>query len=370
MAATKYTYSISGDFTGLVSPYIRPDTDRLTQEIRESAIVTALDYINTSGDDCDIWFKDALSSGDQTTLDSLVAAHTGEPLNDGEFAFTDDNYLKVVKEPLIGGESYHFVPNFCDRCSWWQDASYVVQFSMTDSGDGLTWNTGGTHTFWVDGSHGRIMFEGMVDAAMQAAGYPSIVPVVEVYEGGSWVAKTEDSQAADFGDNPSTAGDFYINYRDGEIVFRTSQAGKQVRASFYKSQDELTFVIEPDSGYWITLEYAEIQASSDLVIKSDIVYELWQGGAKVGEYRYKNVNNFLQESTGPYPVFPAVGSTEKVGQYVYRGTQQSWVTIPMKYLRARCLRSDSSSQLKVKVFKEFGGEFCNGVLYGATGEEV
>jgi hypothetical protein len=77
MPATKYTYSISGDF-----PNQLVDIDRLTREIRQSVIVIALDYINTSGDDCDIWFKDALSGGDETVLDGIVAAHSGDPLPD------------------------------------------------------------------------------------------------------------------------------------------------------------------------------------------------------------------------------------------------------------------------------------------------
>lgn len=83
MAATNYSYSIASDFpaTGLAS-------DRLASEITASSIVTALDKITTSGDTCNIWFKDALSSADQTTLDGdttgpaggLIAAHSGEPL--------------------------------------------------------------------------------------------------------------------------------------------------------------------------------------------------------------------------------------------------------------------------------------------------
>lgn len=77
MAATKYTYSITTDFIAL--EYSLPNTAALTTQIQASAIVTALDYINTSGDDCDIWFKDSLSSGDEDSLDALVAAHTGEP---------------------------------------------------------------------------------------------------------------------------------------------------------------------------------------------------------------------------------------------------------------------------------------------------
>jgi len=76
MADVKYTYSISGDF-----PNGKVATDRLGEEIRESAIVTALSFIATAGDNCDIWFKDALSAGDQTILDGVVAAHSGEPLS-------------------------------------------------------------------------------------------------------------------------------------------------------------------------------------------------------------------------------------------------------------------------------------------------
>jgi len=77
MPAQKYTYSISMAF-----PNAKVAPDRLTQEVRGSSIVTALDYINTAGDDCDIWFKAALASGEEATLDALVAAHSGEPLAD------------------------------------------------------------------------------------------------------------------------------------------------------------------------------------------------------------------------------------------------------------------------------------------------
>jgi len=80
MAVTKYTYSISTDFTGLVAPYTRPDLGALTYQIQTSSIVTALKNIDTVGDACDIYFNASLSSEDETTLDAIVAAHTGAPL--------------------------------------------------------------------------------------------------------------------------------------------------------------------------------------------------------------------------------------------------------------------------------------------------
>jgi len=72
--ATKYTYSVSTDFPNQVV-----SAARLIEEIQASAIVTALDHIDVAGDVCDIWFKADLSTGDETLLDGVVAAHTGEP---------------------------------------------------------------------------------------------------------------------------------------------------------------------------------------------------------------------------------------------------------------------------------------------------
>jgi hypothetical protein len=74
--AEKYTFSFSSFTTssGVVN------LGRLTNEIQESSIITALDFINSSVDHCDIWFKAVLSTGDETILQGIVASHSGEPL--------------------------------------------------------------------------------------------------------------------------------------------------------------------------------------------------------------------------------------------------------------------------------------------------
>lgn len=76
MPLTQYTYSIQGAF-----PNHRVASDRLTLEIQHSVIVTALDHIDTADDACAVFFKEALSAEDKTTLDSIVATHSGEPLS-------------------------------------------------------------------------------------------------------------------------------------------------------------------------------------------------------------------------------------------------------------------------------------------------
>ena len=75
MVATKYVYSIATDF-----PNHLVNGARLISEISGSAITVAPDHVDTDGDVCDIWMKAALSEGDETLLDGLVAAHSGAPL--------------------------------------------------------------------------------------------------------------------------------------------------------------------------------------------------------------------------------------------------------------------------------------------------
>lgn len=76
-----YIYDISNDFPlGIVN------TDNLKTEINESSIVTALDYISTSGNTITIRFKATLSAEDKTSLDDdrvgpcggLIANHNSE----------------------------------------------------------------------------------------------------------------------------------------------------------------------------------------------------------------------------------------------------------------------------------------------------
>jgi len=71
---TTYNYNIT-DF-----PNHKIDVDRLTSEIRNSAITIALDHIDSDNSSASIIFKSDISSGEKTVLDNIVAAHSGNPL--------------------------------------------------------------------------------------------------------------------------------------------------------------------------------------------------------------------------------------------------------------------------------------------------
>ena len=85
MAETTYTYNLATDFpNGVIN------TGKFDDEIRTSAITTALEGINVVGDVIDVVFKDSLSVDDKTILDNdatgpsggLIVAHDNTPYPD------------------------------------------------------------------------------------------------------------------------------------------------------------------------------------------------------------------------------------------------------------------------------------------------
>jgi len=70
--------------------------DALTQQIQQSSIITALDYINALGSSVSIFFKAALSTEDKATLDTVIAAHNGVPLVQNQV-----QNVNVTNSPIV-----------------------------------------------------------------------------------------------------------------------------------------------------------------------------------------------------------------------------------------------------------------------------
>jgi len=78
MADTVYTFSVQNDF-----PNHTVNLNTLQYEIQQSSITRAVNYLNREGDDCNIFFKEALTPIDATsTLLALIAAHQGNDIID------------------------------------------------------------------------------------------------------------------------------------------------------------------------------------------------------------------------------------------------------------------------------------------------
>lgn len=103
---TTYNFTISSAF-----PAAKVSSDRLTREIQDSDITVALDGITTAGDACAIIFKAALSGGEETTLNGLVAAHSGEPLPDNTLLKVKEYTSEGVPAPVAADGKPFVLPN-------------------------------------------------------------------------------------------------------------------------------------------------------------------------------------------------------------------------------------------------------------------
>ncbi len=99
--STKYSYVIATDF-----PNNKVATDKLQQEIGESSITIGIDFIAADATNCDIWFKTSISSGEETTLDGIVAAHDGEVLSIEELRDTSGKLRVHQTSRKTGTTSY------------------------------------------------------------------------------------------------------------------------------------------------------------------------------------------------------------------------------------------------------------------------
>lgn len=368
MAETKYDYVTSVNF-----PSRKADLDRLSEEIRGSSIVTALSRIETAGDTCSIWFKAALDAGDVAVLDTIVAAHTGMPLDPLPDtvkllspANPQDHVLLVASAPREGSEVIYATHNLCDRTTWYSQSARATDEALTDSGDGLTW--AGANVNWIDLYSGRLMDDDGVreDAAH---GYAVVVTV-----DGAEQTMREPYE--------SSGGDFAVDFAAGSITFFASQTGKTVLAT-YSYENGATWVLAPTSGTALDVESAEAQFSADIVANDTLRFSIHgyaavfapaavAGGllgptdlVELGRDRYKRITQLIDQAMGAFPVIPPIGGAE-------RGTTKAIYGFPFRYGTLRRLYSSYGMELRVTLEhgRPFGGEYATATFYCVSRAEA
>lgn len=138
---TTYNYTKTADFPGGIAP------GQLDTEIRNSAIATILDRVDTDGDDVFIIFVSALSAGDQTLLDNLVSAHVPAPNN---VRITSDAYIDI-ESTLADGQAITI------------NASNAVGGIAIDAGNGISIQGGAACEFSSSGGGIVIDSSGVLD---------------------------------------------------------------------------------------------------------------------------------------------------------------------------------------------------------------
>jgi len=103
--------------------------DRLTQEIQQSSIITALDHISMLGSALSIFFKADLSTDDQTTLSTIITNHSGLPLPQNII-----DSVAVVSQPMpepFATPSYRTKRDGSDWITCTADSTTDLDFQLT-----------------------------------------------------------------------------------------------------------------------------------------------------------------------------------------------------------------------------------------------
>lgn len=159
--AIKYTYSIANDtLNGKMG-------NTLEQEIRDSNITISLSNITSIDDVLDIFFNIAMGPSEETTLDSIISAHTGENLLETGIVVLD-KVDKVSNAITYHGENLN--PDASSSDSTWRVSRTLVQGKIitTECADGgrLTKKWDDRESLFTDPEHTNVLstlFDGVND---------------------------------------------------------------------------------------------------------------------------------------------------------------------------------------------------------------
>jgi len=378
MAQTTYTYPITDFGSALVPPSHKVNVDRLTIQIQQSAIVTALDSIGATPAECGIVFKDALSLVDVGILDIIVANHNGEPMpsnipapvqlytGTGQPVPSGANNIPIiasVKSDATKKTLYSF--DWTDKTTWYVDAVRVVAEAPTNSGAGLYTLA---HQFVIDTYHGNLTGE---DFLLDPNGFSYRVAVTV-----DGVAQVEQNPALGSG------GDFTVNYAAGTVQCLAGHipGGGAVVLVTYHYATTSRFVIKPDAGKILAIDNVECQFAEDVIYTDTVKFQAMgpsqffapQLGLPNGTMiplgnplLYKSMRDIFNDASRAYPKYPPLGGPG------WRGSQTPVIICCWDYIGATVLKSSLGLEIWLSLENNipFGGDFATCTFYCASSVE-
>jgi hypothetical protein len=342
MAETTYTYSIANHTSnGAVH------TPTLKKEIESSSITISLERIDTASDSLKIVFKNSISAGEETTLDNLVSAHDGVAAEEPEAVTIQGvektsqlKSLAVHEVPPEGSSSVFCSHDFTDKTTWYTESVAVVDETLTDSGDGLTFEAANTH--FIDMTHGKIHKEDTLNAS---GDYDITVKVNDVVQ----------------------ASGYTVDYVAGEVTFDSSQTGNTVKCS-YRYANGSTWILGPaDLETTIHVKHTEVQFSKSAKIDSPINFDTYvynpadlPNKVMYNRVRYKSIRDIVNESNLGYAV-PAIGEL----------TEET-IIFPFVYGTVKSLTNSSGAEIRVSIENdiELTGTYGTLTFYCLIKDEV
>lgn len=200
--------------------------------------------------------------------------------------------------------------DFSDRTTWYQRSVAVADEALSDSGDGLTFNS--ANPWWVNMDSDRLTYDYKVVPERDGTYSDRSLrrPVVKVN-----------------GTEKVLATDYTVDFVNGKITFLASQSGNTVTCSYYHTNNvdrRSEWLLHPPAEKAFLLDYIEVQFSQNISFDADMLIEIWAGGT-VDDYsdfnqdlydagygqnksRYRGAKDFLNICTNrSSQIIPAFG---------------------------------------------------------------
>lgn len=270
---------------------------------------------------------------------------------------------RAAAEIPDGSKFNVFSVNWCDPTTWYAESTPVSDETLSDSGDGLTFNSANEN--WIDMTHGKMTAE---DDLTAGGDYLVTVTVNDV-------EKTQSS--------PGTAdGDYQVNFAGGDVTFNSSQSGNTVKAAYWYATTG-TFTVKPLAGKKIKILYVEVQFSRDITLNDTMLFQPFGYAGVFAPHlvpsplsatdlvplaapnKYKTARDFVNESNGCYPLIPGFGGGG------WRGLSNEIITLPWRYLTRTELYASYGMEIRVSMENNVphGGELGTATFYCISEDE-
>jgi hypothetical protein len=305
----------------------------------------------------------ALKANNQAAYDSWLAAKSPiiNPKPDAIQIMGANNRIQdPVLKGVLGATGVTFTTHdFTDRTTWYQKSIRVTEEELTDSGNGLTFNS--LHPHWIDIYSKKLMFLrnkiNKRDGTFSThSAYAVVVRVNSVVQ---------------------TSG-YSVDFEAGTITFNSSQTGNTVDCS-YSHNDGITnrseWLLTPPAGKSYILDHVEIQFSKGITFSGIIRFEVWAGNTVTyftganwadalfeggyGQMRadYQDIRGVINQcnlGTGSIPACPNAGTTEEV------------LVFPFDYVKSIPLDGDQGLLIRTVILNDIPlttAEICTVSFY-------
>lgn len=235
-------------------------------------------------------------------------------IQDAPAAGSSFKAIPVSNVGLEGSSSRISSHNFCDKTTWWQTATQVVDQTVSSvAGLGLQFLTNRKNI--IDLTHGKVFDE---DNINHDGRYTVRVKVNGVLLG-------------------IEAG-YSFDYSTGILVFVSAQIGKTVQVSYWYATSS-DYVLAPKPGKALLVQHTEVQFSNDasISVSNPISFGTYVNGVKVAELKYKSEFDIIDDSNLGYEV-PIFGTLTK-----------SVIIFPFNYSTLKELKASDNVEIRCKL---------------------